>query len=133
MSDDLSAKLAEYSEIFNPYYKLDDNNNVVKCTIKEWTLFVSESFVNEFDRQSSRRIVQQDQVDHYFVSTIFLGINHNFNSTGIPILFETMIFNETNGRERVYCAHYATWDKAKAGHEKIVDDLNNGKACLNDE
>jgi len=38
------------------------------------------------------RIVKQEDIDDIKVSTVFLGLNHNFCGTGAPILWETMIF-----------------------------------------
>lgn len=69
------------------------------------------------------RVVQQDYIeDLYFISTIFIGINHGiFEET--PVLFETMVFeckcfmgeeNTVNGRR------YCTWDEAKNGHDEFV-------------
>jgi hypothetical protein len=68
------------------------------------------------------------------VSTVFLGLDHNFGMNGPPILFETMVFGpaeETSifGRIRMSrpelniegaFARYATYDDAEAGHARIV-------------
>lgn len=42
--------------------------------------------------QSEFRVVKQEIVCNSKVSTVFLGTDHNFNSTGCPILWETMVF-----------------------------------------
>jgi hypothetical protein len=47
------------------------------------------------------------------VSTVFLGINHNFGD-GPPILFETMIFD---GKSSDRQWRYATWEEAERGHK----------------
>lgn len=52
------------------------------------------------------------------VSTVFLGLNHNYFKQGPPILFETMVFG---GKHDGYMNRYATWDEAKAGHKEIVE------------
>jgi len=50
-----------------------------------------------------------------YVSTVFLGIDHNFSTGGPPILFETMIFGgEHDGKQW----GYATWEEAENGHEE---------------
>jgi hypothetical protein len=51
------------------------------------------------------------------VSTVFLGLDHNFKNHGPPILFETMAFigDASAGYER-----YATWAEAEEGHARWV-------------
>ena len=51
------------------------------------------------------------------VSTVFLGLNHDFLGDGPPILFETMIFGGPLDLEE---ARYATWDEAEEGHAAMV-------------
>jgi hypothetical protein len=51
------------------------------------------------------------------VSTVFLGIDHQFGE-GPPVVFETMIFG---GRHDGYQDRYATWDRAIEGHKLAVD------------
>jgi hypothetical protein len=47
------------------------------------------------------------------VSTVFLGIDHNFGN-GPPLLFETMVFG---GEYDGYCKRYSTWEEAEGGHK----------------
>ena len=58
------------------------------------------------------------------VSTVFLGIDHNFCDDGDPLLFETMIFcdEDPNGRRfsENYCERYSSWEAAERGHEAAV-------------
>jgi hypothetical protein len=51
------------------------------------------------------------------VSTVFIGLDHNWSDHGPPILFETMAFvgHEDVGQER-----YATWAEAETGHANMV-------------
>jgi hypothetical protein len=51
------------------------------------------------------------------VSTVFLGIDHNYTDEGPPILFETMIFG---GRLSDWQRRYATWEQAEQGHRAAV-------------
>lgn len=55
----------------------------------------------------------RDEEREIAVSTVFLGINHNYLD-GPPILFETMIFGGANN-ERMW--RYATWEEAERGHK----------------
>lgn len=55
----------------------------------------------------------------YFVSTVFLGIDHQFGH-GPPLLFETMIFELGALGALDYQERYSTLSEAMAGHERAV-------------
>lgn len=59
-----------------------------------------------------------DDIGPARVSTVFLGLDHNFGGDGPPILFETMVFGGplTDEMER-----YVTWDEAAAGHKAMCE------------
>ncbi len=80
------------------------------CTLDE--------YVAQFgDRK--KRIIKQDKLDDgTMVSTVFLGLDHNYHPDGPPLLFETMVFKgswEENDLRR-----YSTWEEAVAGHEEML-------------
>ena len=58
---------------------------IVECTdLLEWGRWFEEP---------KNRIVKQETLDNdLWVSTIFLGLDHNYSGKGAPILFETMVF-----------------------------------------
>lgn len=70
--------------------------------------------------EMSDRIVENTEIEGYRISTIFLGLNHNFSGKGPPLLFETMIFPSDSFRD-LYCARYTTWDEAQLGHRYAVE------------
>jgi len=92
------------------YYKLDEQRNPVLCkTILEWG-----EWMQRHDRD---RIVKQESVGPLWVSTVFLGLDHNlFGDT--PALFETMIFDEFHDD---YQTRSSTWDEALIMHETAVE------------
>lgn len=50
------------------------------------------------------------------VSTVFLGIDHNWGARSLgPVIFETMVFGGPLNEEQ---ERYSTWDDAKAGHDR---------------
>jgi hypothetical protein len=51
------------------------------------------------------------------VSTVFLGMNHNWGD-GPPLLFETMVFGGKLDQEQ---ERYSTWDEAERGHAATVE------------
>ena len=64
-----------------------------------------------------RFIEQTDLEGDVRVSTVFLGIDHNFHETGRPILFETMIFGGEHDQYQTRCA---TYTEAKKMHTKAL-------------
>jgi len=81
----------------------------VRCDdITEWGRFMW---------QHELRVVAQDDVGPHWVSTVFLGIDHDWSGHGPPILFETMIF--TNGESREQW-RFSTWDQAEEWHHAVV-------------
>lgn len=78
---------------------------------------------NYFQWLENNRKLRQEYIDDFFVSTVFLGMDHSFcNDT--PVLWETMIFlkpdieNGSFGPEK-YCRRYMSQVDAINGHEKI--------------
>ena len=65
------------------------------------------------------RIIARDQVGDYRVSTVCLGLNHNFGESGDPLVFETMIFKGSSYVDE-YCDRYSSVDAAEAGHATAV-------------
>ena len=101
------------------YYKLDENKNVVPSSLEEFTTFIEGTFPTNY------RHVGDDTINGYRVSTVFIGICHNFNPcSGVPIVFETMIFE--GDRSDIYIERYSTWKEAEEGHKRAVEWVKNG-------
>jgi hypothetical protein len=62
------------------------------------------------------RYVADDKIGGVRVSTVFLGLDHNWGR-GLPILFETLVFRGGDGSEM---HRYETWEQAEKGHKAIV-------------
>ncbi len=79
-----------------------------------------------FERANEDRIIAQTNIHapgnlkerEAFVSTVFLGINHNFTG-GPPVLFETLI-EFANDNSGDIADRYKTVEDAKIGHEIYV-------------
>lgn len=54
------------------------------------------------------------------VSTMFLGIDHNWSSKGPPILFETMVLGLDAEDIGGMMWRYSSWDDAETGHAATV-------------
>lgn len=137
------------------YYTLDDDNNVVHipsegATLRDDGTIDTSSGVMQWSdameklRRTKRNIVKQENVGQYWVSTVFLGLDHNFfrwREGGVPLLFETMVF-EREDDEPTYvsnifeklrfssdsgidwsdieCSRCSTWEQAEEQHKATV-------------
>jgi len=66
--------------------------------------------------EKTDRRVNYTAVGDASVSTIFLGVDHQFG-VGPPILFETMVFGGPLDGEQ---NRYPTWEEAERGHFEMV-------------
>lgn len=93
-------------------YILDEAGEAVPCTDGA-----------AWDRcMGGDRSVAVEHVGDRRVSTVFLGIDHNFG--GVPMLFETMVFLGDHGdTDDRYMRRYSTRQEALDGHELVVEEL----------
>lgn len=90
-------------------YILDEEGNPVpEPDLIKWGLWLEGSF---------RRVARTEINEKLVVSTVFLGLDHNFGETGPPILWETMLFRNGKGEES---ERYSSADAAIAGHWAMV-------------
>jgi hypothetical protein len=68
--------------------------------------------------ETAERHVAKDVFGDVEVSTVFLGLDHNYSRTGPPLIFETMVFGGELDQEML---RYPTWTKALAGHREMVE------------
>ena len=81
-----------------------------------------------FERNDRR--VAEDFIGPYRVSTVFLGLNHNFaglfgGGDPTPIVFETMVFAAAgqHAPHNYDMERCSTWDEAVARHQQVVSRL----------
>lgn len=95
------------------YYILDeDGKTPIPASLEEW----GRMFMDPEKRTVSRTelIIGGDTV---VVSTVFLGLDHNFSPAGgPPILFETMIFGGEHDQYQIRCS---THEQALEQHEAV--------------
>ena len=90
------------------YYTLDALGEPVPCAdVLEWA-----DWFETADRQ-----VASTEVGDARISTVFLGLDHNYRAVGRPILWETMVFGGLfNGEQD----RYETHEQARCGHDAMV-------------
>jgi hypothetical protein len=93
-----------------PYqYIRKANGEVMPCRdIRKWAQWY-ETFEN--------RVIKKDDIHGVEISTVFLGLDHNFSGTGPPVLWETMIFG---GLENEFQRRYDSEEAALEGHARAV-------------
>ena len=66
------------------------------------------------------KIIKQETLpDGKKVSTVWLGLDHNFGE-GEPLIFETMVFPSEGDFSDVDVERYSTLEEAQKGHEEMV-------------
>lgn len=93
------------------HYTLE-NGKPVPCDMMTWVMWFEKTPIEE------RRVDLTEIAEGISVSTVFLGMNYNFNPEGVPLVYETMIFG---GECDEYQWRYATLGEAKAGHWAAVE------------
>lgn len=92
-------------------YRLEDRRAVPCEDLVEW---------DEWFATADRRVAET-WIDDVRISTVFLGLDHNFEPGGDPALFETMVFiaGEPNQMRR-----YFIWEETESGHSETVADIH---------
>lgn len=95
----------------NDRWILDGHVPVPCVDLREW----GQWFEVHENRRVARTMIGERGI---VVSTVFLGLDHNFGESDVPLLFETMIFDTDDEDE--YQVRTATWDEAEKAHEVAV-------------
>jgi hypothetical protein len=108
-------------------YRLDENRNPIATDNPlEWNrVHVARNTirVNRYRTPQRGGYRKRGKTCSAYVSTVFLGIDHNYSLEGPPVLFETMIF--VDGPLSEFQERYCTWEEAKRGHERALRKLRN--------
>src|SRR5690242_17008743 len=91
-------------------YVLRDKRPVLVPDLLTWA--------REFETME-RRVKSEELPNGLWVSTVFLGIDHQFGD-GPPLLFETMVFKSRKVLDEIYCERCSTWDEAEEQHRTAV-------------
>lgn len=67
------------------------------------------------------KVVAFDDGKVYRVSTVWLGLDHNFAGDGPPLIFESMVFPLSSYEDQA-CRRYSTEAEALAGHAELVSE-----------
>jgi hypothetical protein len=93
------------------YYTLDEAHQAHPCDMQRWIYWF------EVNQGGPLHMLFKTQSGDVEVSTVFLGIDHNFSSEGPPLLFETMVFRNGDGDEMMRAS---TYELAQEQHREMV-------------
>lgn len=97
------------------YYRWERGKKIVPVSMEEWSA--------QMNNPDSKRVAETN-LGIYWISTVFLGMDHSFGGTGDPVLFETMVFKRGMDREinfnDIECRRYCTEEEAIKGHADMV-------------
>jgi hypothetical protein len=82
-----------------------------------------EAWSAAFEDPEYKRIVFTELPCDRHVSTVWLGLDHNFLGEGPPLIFESMAFRGSSFQEELDVARYSTEAEARVGHKAMVQRL----------
>lgn len=97
------------------FYVLDEEGEPLE--MDDWIVWATWMEYHHTERVVSQDTVVNKEGADVGVSTVFLGINHNFVFGGPPILWETMIFGGPYDRR---AWRYSSRKEAMDGHVKAM-------------
>jgi len=96
------------------YYILDEQGEPTPCAdLHAWAEWM--------ENHHRRQLAVTDVGGLFFVSTVFLGIDHRFYGDGPPVLWETMTFTSETNQPLGEQWRYASKAKALNGHARAVN------------
>lgn len=93
------------------YYEEQKDGTYKKIDVMEWA--------KKYSKEGAR-VIQQDKVGPFFISTVYLGLDHRFLQGGPPLIYETMIFHDDSGFMEHYQQRYSRSVVASETHQRIV-------------
>lgn len=90
------------------YFVLDGHKVRATRDMLEWARMFEDH---------AARTVAKSEIGGVEVSTVFLGLDHNFSGDGPPKLFETMIFQSKSDELDGWCQRCSTWEQAEQQHD----------------
>lgn len=81
-----------------------------------------ETWCELFENPKYKVVRQTELPNGFFVSTVWLGLDHNFYGRGPPLIFETMVFtSKAPMSESLDQERYPSELEAREGHDEMVE------------
>lgn len=71
----------------------------------------------------NKKVVKQETINGYWISTVWLGMDHSFLPDEKILIFETMVFDRRDNKksfDELDMDRYSTEEEALKGHKRIV-------------
>ncbi len=96
----------------NREHYIFEDGKVKTVPMLEWAVWL----------EHADRHVASTRIGKTWVSTVFIGLDHNYSDEGPPLIIETMVFDEkgTPTPMNEETVRYATVEQARRGHGIIV-------------
>lgn len=98
------------------YYVLDGERVPRPVSSREWGEWL----------EKNDGAVALDKVGSLRVSTVFLGLDHDYTGQGPPLLFETMVFDDGGAVDK-YTRRWCTYREAEVGHAAVLAEVRAGE------
>lgn len=103
-----------------PLYILVDRIPTPERDLNKWSRWMADF--------SNRRVAQYT-AGQYFVSTVFLGLDHGFGRTAKPLIFESMVFlydtrRHDSKHKNSWMWRYMSWYDAERNHKELCRKVN---------
>lgn len=92
-----------------PLHYYDRQGNPI--SMKEWA--------KKFNDRTYQRVIETVLSDGKWVSTVWLGLNHNYGDSP-SLIFETMVFPSKKNFGDLDCQRYSSKEEALVGHKAMV-------------
>ena len=100
------------------FFVLAEDRRIQPVSYRQWVENLDDTF-------KARRVVAQDDIGDFRISTVFTGLDSTYD-TGLdrpPLVFETAVFvmdaEPGDPRASEVIAQYSTWEEAEDGHARI--------------
>ena len=88
--------------------KYDKKGKII--SLQQWVALMEDK---EYKR------VAETTVGRYWVSTVWLGLDHNWGGVK-PLIFESMVFDKKTNESDLLTDRYSTLSQALVGHDNMV-------------
>lgn len=105
----LSTPMEDEVALADHNYTLQDKVPVLEPDLLRWARWFEEA---------DRSVAVTHLPGGVYVSTVFLGTDHNWTRRGPPLLFETMIFG--GPYDQKWSLRCSTWKQAEIQHQQSI-------------
>jgi hypothetical protein len=113
-------------EMFDKTEEFYQSIHIKSSKYFDWNSLPIKAWEYHFKQGQFSNHVAIDLINNWCISTVWLGLNHNYFSDQKPLIFETMIFKDDeempdNEDFQNYQERYSTLEEAEEGHKRACE------------